>query len=53
MKALFSQVNPIPIKAAMAELELDSGNLRRPLWTMDKKPLKELQNTLAAFGLLP
>lgn len=52
MKALFSQVNPIPIKAAMAELGLDSGSLRRPLWAMDKKPCKELRETLAAFGLL-
>ena len=52
MKALFSQVNPMPIKAAMAELGLDSGSLRRPLWAMDKKPCKELRETLAAFGLL-
>ena len=53
MKALFAQVNPIPIKAAMEELGLDSGCLRRPLWTMDPKPRKALRETLHAFALLP
>lgn len=52
MKALFAQVNPIPIKAAMEALGLDSGALRRPLWTMDSDPRKQLQDTLSAFGLL-
>ncbi len=52
MKALFAQVNPIPIKAAMEALGLDSGALRRPLWTMDPDPRKQLQDTLSAFGLL-
>ena len=51
--ALFIEVNPIPIKAAMEELGLDSGCLRRPLWTMDPKPRKALRETLHAFALLP
>lgn len=53
MKAVFTQVNPIPIKAAMEALGLDSGQLRRPLWTMDSKPRKALLETLRAFELLP
>ena len=58
MKALFAQVNPIPIKAAMNLMgmeagSLDSGCLRRPLWTMDPKPRKALRETLHAFALLP
>ena len=52
MKALFAQVNPIPIKAAMEALGLDSGALRRPLWTMDPDQRKQMQYTLSAFGLL-
>lgn len=52
MQALFSQVNPIPIKAAMAALGLDSGVLRPPLWKMDKGPRRELMETLRAFDLL-
>ena len=52
MQALFSQVNPIPIKAAMATLGLDSGVLRPPLWKMDKGPRRELIETLRAFDLL-
>ena len=52
IKVLFSQVNPIPIKAAMAALELDSGILRQPLWPMDPVPRKALLDTLSAFALL-
>ncbi len=52
MKALFSQVNPIPIKPAIAELGLDGGSLRRPSGQWTKSPCKELRETLAAFGLL-
>ena len=52
IKVLFSQVNPIPIKAAMAALEMDSGILRQPLWHMDPVPRKTLLDTLSAFALL-
>lgn len=47
--ALFSQVNPIPIKAAMEEVGLDSGILRLPLTKMDpteRRVLKELLQNL-------
>lgn len=52
-RALFSQVNPIPIKAAMAALDLDSGVLRQPLWEMDEAPRRALKTTMADLGLLP
>lgn len=52
-RALFSQVNPIPIKAAMAALDLDSGVLRQPLWEMDEAPRQALKTTMANLGLLP
>ena len=47
--ALFSQVNPIPIKAAMEEMGLDSGILRLPLTAMDAGPRKDLKQLLATL----
>ena len=52
IRALFSQVNPIPIKAAMREAGLDSGALRLPLCEMDEGPLNALRRTMKITGLL-
>ncbi len=49
ISALFSQVNPIPIKAAMEEIGWDSGVLRLPLTKMDpteRRVLRELLQSL-------
>ena len=46
ISALFSQVNPIPIKAAMEEAGLDSGVLRLPLTKMDPTPRRTLKDRL-------
>lgn len=51
-RALFSQVNPIPIKAAMRETRLDSGVQRLPLWEMDPEPLEHLKAVMQDAGLL-
>lgn len=51
-RALFSQVNPIPIKAAMEAAGLDSGILRLPLWPMDAEPRKNLLDMMEGMGLL-
>ena len=47
--ALFSQVNPIPVKAAMEEAGLDSGVLRLPLVRMDHGARKELKELLGSL----
>lgn len=52
IRALFSQVNPIPIKAAMAAVGIDSGALRLPLWEMDEGPRKALFNVMERSPLL-
>ena len=52
-RALFSQVNPVPVKAAMRLAGLDSGVLRMPLWEMDEGPLTGLKDTMERAGLLP
>ena len=53
IRALFSQVNPVPVKAAMKLAGLDSGTLRMPLWEMDEGPLTGLKDTMGKAGLLP
>ena len=52
IQALFREVNPIPIKAAMEMLGLDSGYVRQPLTTIGEAARKELHLALCAFGLL-
>lgn len=43
--------NPIPIKAAMAELGRDTGELRLPMTPLDNKQLNLLRSTLNTYGL--
>lgn len=52
IRALFSQVNPIPIKAAMQEAGLDSGVLRLPLCPMDAGPRRALTDHMRKMELL-
>ncbi len=44
--------NPIPLKAAMAMLGRDTGELRLPMTSLDESSEAELRETLAAYGLL-
>ena len=44
--------NPIPIKAAMAMLDMASGELRLPMTPLDKTKAKMLEQALADYGLL-
>ena len=46
MKALFSEVNPIPVKAAMKCLGLDCGNCRLPLTSLTPQHLAVLNQIL-------
>ena len=50
--ALFSEVNPIPVKTAMRLLGWDAGVLRLPLSEMEPANLKKLEAALRAHGLL-
>lgn len=43
--------NPIPLKAAMAELGIDSGELRLPMTALDETQLNSLRQTLTAYGI--
>ncbi len=49
--ALFSEVNPIPVKMAMNLMGKDVGQLRLPLTTMEEANAKKLAEAMKAFGL--
>lgn len=51
-RALFREVNPIPVKAAMRLLEKDSGLLRLPLTQADDETIDELKNAMADAGMV-
>ncbi|MBP5158778.1 MAG: 4-hydroxy-tetrahydrodipicolinate synthase [Lachnospiraceae bacterium] len=49
---LFSEVNPIPVKAAMNMLGYEVGGLRLPLTTMEKEHEDALRAELMRLGIL-
>lgn len=51
LDALFMDVNPIPLKAAMNLLSMNVGKCRLPLVDMDANNIKKLSETLRAYGL--
>ena len=50
--ALFLEVNPIPIKAALNLVGMEMGGLRLPLCEMSEKNLETLRSSMARMGLL-
>ena len=52
INALFSDVNPIPVKTAMNLMGMNVGPLRLPLYPMNEKTLDNLKTKLAECNLL-
>lgn len=52
IKALFIEVNPIPVKAAMNMLGYNVGKCRLPLTDMSEKNTEFLKNALKNYGLM-
>lgn len=52
IEALFSETNPIPVKAAMNLMGLDVGECRMPLAPMGARALEELKKELALHKLI-
>lgn len=52
IQALFREVNPIPVKAALAMLDRDSGYVRQPLTEIGAAARVELQEAMIAADLL-
>jgi 4-hydroxy-tetrahydrodipicolinate synthase len=50
IKALFIEVNPIPIKAAMNLMGMGVGKCRMPLVEMEEKNLEFLNNAMKQYG---
>ncbi len=52
INALFCEVNPIPVKAALNMLGFGVGKCQLPLYDMEECHLKSLEKELKDFGLL-
>lgn len=50
--ALFSEVNPIPVKKALNLMGIQVGSLRSPLCEMGEENAKKLEQAMKDFGLL-
>lgn len=51
-EALFSEVNPIPVKAAMSHMGFCNNTLRLPLTTMDEAKEEKLVSIMKGLGIL-
>lgn len=51
IRALFCEVNPIPVKAAMARLGLCGGELRLPLCGISAQHMEQLAHAMEDFGV--
>ncbi|MBR3932675.1 MAG: 4-hydroxy-tetrahydrodipicolinate synthase [Clostridia bacterium] len=52
VKALFCEVNPIPVKTAMNLMGFNVGKLRLPLYEMDEKNLEFLKSEMKKMNLM-
>ena len=52
INALFSEVNPIPVKAAMKLMDYCNGVVRMPLVDISNKNLEILKNEMTKFNLI-
>ena len=51
VKALFSEVNPIPVKSALKMIGFNAGPLRLPLTEMEPQNQEKLREEMIKFGL--
>lgn len=52
IKALFSEVNPIPVKKALNLMGMQAGIMRRPLTEMEPENAEILEKEMKNYGLL-
>ena len=52
IRALFIEVNPIPVKTAMNLLGYNAGNLRMPMCDLEDAHLEALKNCMRKYGLI-
>ena len=51
INALFSEVNPIPVKKAVSLMGMEAGGLRMPLTEMEEANVQKLAQAMRAFGI--
>ena len=51
INALFSEVNPIPVKKAVSLMGMEAGGLRMPLTEMEEANAQKLAQAMRAFGI--
>lgn len=51
-KALFCEVNPIPVKKALNLMGMGAGSLRMPLSDMDEEKVPKLERAMKNFGII-
>lgn len=51
INALFSEVNPIPVKKAVSLMGMEGGGLRMPLTEMEEANAQKLAQAMRAFGI--
>lgn len=52
IKALFSEVNPIPVKSALNLMGYNFGSPRLPLIDLSNKNLEKLKTEMTNYGIL-
>lgn len=52
IKALFSEVNPIPVKSALNLMGYNFGSPRLPLIDLSNENLENLKNEMTNYGIL-
>lgn len=52
IRALFCEVNPIPVKHAVNLMGMNAGPVRLPLTPLDDSHLEQLKSAMTAYGLL-
>ena len=52
IKALFSEVNPIPVKTALNLMGYNFGSPRLPLIDLSNENLENLKNEMTNYGIL-
>ena len=51
-KALFCEVNPIPVKKALNLMGMEAGTLRMPLSEMEEANAARLEKAMKEYGIL-
>ena len=52
MNALFTEVNPIPVKEALNLMGMNAGSFRLPLYPMTEEHREQLRKVMKETGLL-